>query len=118
MSQEFDPGAFLIFQLESGYGLLRVLDHSGNGDEKVWHVAVYSEMFLDPDTAEHAISKRSLTPAITHAALTNRAFESTQVAFMAHSPLTTSDLEGFERWGSAPDGRVYDRSIRLLLGVR
>ncbi len=118
MSQKFDPGAFLIFQLESGYGLLRVLGHRETGDDKVWHVTVYREMFLDPEMAEHAISHSSLTPEIPHAALTNRAFESTQVAFMAHQPLTTSELVGLDEWLSEPDGRVYDRSIRLLLGVR
>src|SRR5687768_4758582 len=51
----FAAGDFLIFQLESGYALLRVLDVSGGGAETVWHLAAYKDFFLDPDTADLAI---------------------------------------------------------------
>jgi len=77
----FDPGDFLIFQLESGFALLRVLDV--NQTEGVWHVAAYEDLFLDPEAADSALDDpTSLTVDKPHIALTNRAFESTQVARM------------------------------------
>lgn len=118
MSQEFDPGAYLIFQLESGYGLLRVLAYEGSEDDKVWHVTAFNEMFLEVDDAEQAIDGGRLSPVIGHVAMTNRAFESTQVAFLSHKPLAAEDLSGYETWIAKVDPPISDRSIRLLMGVR
>ena len=115
----FDPGDFLIFQLESGYALLRVLDLEDRGSDPVWHVAVYSDLFLDPEMAETAIDdSSSLSIAIPHVALTNRAFESTQVAKMRNADLTEADLVGYETWKMSGDRHISDRSVRLLLGLR
>jgi hypothetical protein len=115
----FDPGDFLIFQLESGYALLRVLDVEDQGTDPVWHVAVYNDLFLDPDMADSAIEdSESLSIAIPHVALTNRAFESTQVAKMGNASLTEADLVGYEAWKTSGDRHVSDRSVRLLLGLR
>jgi hypothetical protein len=118
MSQSFDPGAFLIFQLEAGYGLLRVLAHEGVDDDKVWHVTAYNEMFLEVDAAEKAIEAGRLSRSIPHVAMTNRAFESTQTAFLSHQPLEPQDLAEYDLWTSGVNRPISDRSIRLLMGVR
>jgi hypothetical protein len=47
MSYPFNPGDDLIFQLESGFGLLRVLAVEGEGSETVWHLLAYDEFFPD-----------------------------------------------------------------------
>lgn len=113
----FDPGDFLIFQLESGYALLRVLDVDTAGD--VWHVAAYKNFFLDPDMVDVALDDPSgLQVDRAHVALTNHAFESTQVARMRNVPLTEVELEGYNAWKGSGERQVHDRSIRLLLGLR
>lgn len=117
MLQDFQPGDFLIFQLESGYALLRVLDVDET--EGVWHVAAYEDLFLDPEAADSALENPAgLTVDKPHIALTNRAFESTQVARMKNVPLTEDDLGGYRAWKESEDKAVHDRSVRLLLGLR
>ena len=117
MSQDFQPGDFLIFQLESGYGLLRLLSIDERNGERVWHVAAYEELFLDPDGAEEAISSpQNLRVSNPHIALTNRAFESTQVARMGNVPLKPDEQARVSDPTVQPD--ISDRSIRLLLGLR
>ena len=119
MAQEFTPGDILVFQLESGYGLMRVLAIDDTQKDTVWHVAAYRDLFLDVDSAESAVnSDGGLTVELPHAALTNRAFESTQVAKLTNLPLTDHDLEGFIQWQTSADPQIHDRSIRLLLGLR
>jgi hypothetical protein len=114
----FAAGDFLIFQLEAGYGLLRVLDVEDRDGDAVWHLAAYSDLFLDPDTAEAAIEDPSrLRVELPHVALTNRAFESTQVSRLGNAPLTEIERSKLVVW-SETDNNVSDRSIRLLLGVR
>ncbi len=118
MSQEFVPGDFLVFQLESGYGLLRVLDVE-KGDEPVWHVAAIGDLFLDVETAEAALADPSLLAvSIPHVAMSDRAFLGTQVAKMMNVPLKDEDLGAYQQWKDDPDKHVSDRSIRLLLGLR
>ena len=119
MSQNFHAGDFLIFQVESGYGLLRLLNIEENSHGTIWHLKAYNEMFLDIETADEALKNyRNLTTSIPHVALTNRAFESTQVARMGNQPLTEADLKSFEDWVNNADREVFDRSIRLMLGLR
>jgi hypothetical protein len=119
MPQEFAPGDFLVFQLESGFGLLRVLGSEGNDGDKVWHLAAYRDLFLDVDSAEEAANHPdSLTVELPHVALTNRAFESTQVAKLTSSPVDASQTEPVAAWHADPAHTVNDRSIRLLLGLR
>lgn len=111
--QGFLPGDFLVFQIESGFGLMRVLAIDESAVETVWHVTVYRDLFPDIDYAELAIaSPESLTPEIEHIALTDRAFESTQVSRLGNGPLT-----GGEHW-TTHNTEISDRSIRLLLGLR
>ena len=119
MLQEFHPGDFLIFQLESGFALLRVLDVSESDGAAVWHLAAYRDFFLDVETAEKAIAVPSdLKVDIPHAALTSRAFESTQVSRLGSAALTDSEIEPYDAWQRSDDRHVSDRSIRLLMGLR
>jgi hypothetical protein len=117
MSQDFQPGDFLVFQLESGFALLRVLDVEHRDDETVWHVAGYDDFFPDVDSAESVVTSQRLTPSESHIALTNRAFESTQVAKIGHKPLEKEELAGYEKWKS-DGGEISDRSVRLMMGLR
>ena len=117
MPQDFQPGDFLIFQLESGYGLLRVLDIEGDENNPIWHLSAFRDLFLDVDMADSALENPgSLTIDIPHVALTNRAFESTQVAKMRNVPLTDEEIQRIEDPDAAPE--VSDRSVRLMLGLR
>ncbi|MGI8811972.1 MAG: hypothetical protein ACR2IH_05525 [Pyrinomonadaceae bacterium] len=119
MSQQFQPGDFLIFQLESGYGLLRILDMETNSAHPVWHLAAYTDLFLDVDTADKALEQpEKLSVSHPHIALTNRAFESTQVAKMKNEPLTATDLAAYSTWKNDASRGVSDRSVRLMLGIR
>lgn len=119
MSQNFQAGDFLIFQLESGYGLLRILDIQPAQGETIWHLAAYSELFPDIDFADAALdSPENLTVSLPHVALTHRAFESTQTARMKNVPLTDGELAPLKHWKQQTDQPVSDRSIRLMLGLR
>lgn len=118
MTQEFEPGDYLIFQLESGYGLLRVLAVEGAETGPVWHVLAYSDLFLDVEMADAAIDSGSLTAGRPHMALTDRAFESTQVSKMQNKPLTDPELAAYRQWQIDPSREVSDRSVRLMLGLR
>jgi hypothetical protein len=119
MSQNFQAGDFLIFQIESGYGLLRILAIDEFDGEKVWHLAAYNELFLDVELAEMAlVNPQSLTVNIPHVALTNRAFEATQTARMSNFPLTANESKPYEDWKTDETAEVTDRSIRLMLGLR
>ncbi len=119
MSQNFQAGDFLIFQIESAYGLLRILAIDEIGSDKIWHLAAYNEMFLDVETADAAIENyTSLTISYPHLAVTNRAFESTQVARMSNEPLTNQELNALQVWQENPHRKVSDLSVRLLLGLR
>jgi hypothetical protein len=120
VSQNFQAGDFLIFQIESAYGLLRLLaiDETENGS-RVWHLAAYNEMFLDIETADAAIENDSaLTISYPHLALTERAFLSTQVARMGNKLLSDNELTALRNWEANPQRQVSDISVRLLLGLR
>lgn len=119
MSQDFKPGDYLLFQIEAAYGLLRLLAIEDEPRGRIWHLAAYEDMFLDPDSAETAIENpRSLKISLPHAALTNRAFEATQTARMKNEPLTDQDLAPLVKWKEDPSAEVSDRTVRLLLGLR
>lgn len=119
MSQKFQAGDYLVFQLESGYGLLRILAIEETPDDTIWHLAAYNELFFDVDSADAAIENPStLTINYPHLALTTRAFESTQVARMKNEPLQAAELNAFENWKRNPNRQISDRSVRLMLGLR
>lgn len=119
MSQNFQPGDFLVFQLEAGFALLRLLAIDEQDEELIWHLAAYDEYYLDVEMAETAISSgNSLRMSKPHLALTTRAFESTQVSKIANISLNDSEIAPMAHWKNDPDRKISDKSVRLLLGLR
>lgn len=119
MSQPFTPGDDLIFQLESGLGLLRVLAIEGDGAQRVWHLLAYDQFFPDVEAAEEALkSPSSLTIRNAHMAMTDRAFERTPVARVGNRAVTENELSGYQAWEKSGTRKVSDRSALLLLGIR
>ena len=114
----FIPGDDLIFQLESGFGLLRVLAVEGDGADTVWHLLAYDDFFPDVESAERALADRSALPVRNpHMALTNRAFERTPAARLGNRPVMDDELVAYRKW--LDSGRqVSDRSALLMLGIR
>ncbi|HBB89236.1 MAG TPA: hypothetical protein DC047_16655, partial [Blastocatellia bacterium] len=87
MAQQFAPGDDLVFQLESGLGLLRVIAVEGEGAETVWHLLAYDEFFPDVESAEGALTGPGpLKIRNAHMALTDRAFERTPAARLGNRP--------------------------------
>ena len=116
MSQQFSAGDDLIFQLESGFGLLRVL--AVEPDQGVWHLMAYEDLFPDVESAERALAEsEGLRVRKGHMALTNRAFERTPAARLGNRPVTTAELAGYQNW-IENRGEVSDRSALLMLGMR
>lgn len=119
MAQQFEPGDFLVLQLESSYSLLRVLGAKTIDGENIWHLAAYRDLFIDIESAETALQQpESLSKEIAHAALTERAFESTQTAKLGNVELTKADLAPLLDWRADNQREISDRSIRLILGLR
>ena len=118
MSNPFSPGDDLIFQLESGFGLLRVLAVDGEGAEAVWHLLAYDDFFPDVDSAEARANPASSLPVRkAHMALTNRAFERTPAARLGNRPVAEDELAGYRDWLNG-ERHVSDRSALLMLGIR
>lgn len=107
-----------MFQLESGFGLLRVISVDETDSGPVWHLMAYEELFPTIDAAEKATAEPSLLEIRkAHMALTDRAFDRTPAAWLANQPINSSDRQAYEDW-LAHDGTVSDRSVLLMLGLR
>jgi hypothetical protein len=118
MALQFAPGDDLIFQLESGYGLLRVVAVEGHGGETVWHLSAYEELFPDVESAEAALADSSrLTTRAPHLALTDRALAKTPAARLGNRPVRDEELEPLREWRGR-GGVAEERSALLLLGLR
>lgn len=117
MSYPFNPGDDLIFQLESGFGLLRLLAVEDEGAETVWHLLAYDEFFPDVESAERALAATTLPVRKAHMALTNRAFERTPVARLGNRPVTNDELITYNNWLDS-ERTISDRSALLMLGIR
>jgi hypothetical protein len=118
MAHTFAPGDDLIFQLESAFGLLRVLAIQGEGAETVWHLLAYDDFFPDVESAERALASNKPIPVRNaHLALTNRAFERTPAARLGNRPVTDDELAAYKQWQES-NGHVSDRSALLMLGIR
>ena len=118
MDQSFSPGDDLIFQLESGFGLLRVLAVEQKGPDRIWHLMAYEELFPDVEAAERALTQAEhLHVRRAHMALTERAFERTPAARLGNRPVTSEELAAYRRWVDEA-GEVSDRSALLMLGLR
>lgn len=119
MQHRFKAGDFLFFQLEAGFALIRLIGVDENDGDTVWHVAAFNDLFPDVDSIERAIADPdALSILIPHVALTNRAFESTQVSDIGNSALKDDELSLLRSWHEDPERRISDRSIRLLTGLR
>jgi hypothetical protein len=117
-SQNFAAGDDLVFQIESGFGLLRVLateEHPVYG--RIWHLLAYEDLFPDVEFAETALANGGLRANIPHMALTSRAFERTPAAKLGNRPVNEEELTAYRQWQAA-DGPVSDRSALLMLGLR
>ncbi|HYX30384.1 MAG TPA: hypothetical protein VE863_17720 [Pyrinomonadaceae bacterium] len=118
MESQFAPGDDLIFQLESGFGLLRVIAVDEIEGSIVWHLMAYEELFPDVESAERALREpKSLHVRTPHMALTNRAFERTPAARLGNRPVTVGEREQYEAWINNK-GKISDRSALLMLGLR
>lgn len=118
MSADLAPGDYLVFQLESGFGLLRVLAIDHMKEETIWHLLVYEELFPDVESAESRIARsEQLNPRVPHIAITNRAFERTSAARLCNQPLSEDELDAYREW-QIKDGSVSDRSVLLMIGLR
>ena len=118
MTQLFAPGDDLIFQLESGFGLLRVIAIDEREGKPVWHLMAYEELFPDVESAESALANSaSLHIRQAHMALTDRAFERTPAARLGNRPVTNEERAEYDNWVSS-NGTVSDRSALLMLGLR
>lgn len=114
----FNPGDDLIFQLESGFGLLRLLAVEGHGPDTVWHLLAYDEFFPDVESAEKALAEnRTFAVRKPHMALTNRAFERTPAARLGNRPVNDDELIEYRKWLDS-ERTVSDRSALLMLGIR
>lgn len=115
---EFEAGDDLIFQLESAFGLLRVLAVEGEGAETVWHLLAYDDFFPDVESAEAALAGPARLPVRrAHMALTNRAFERTPTARLGNRPVPEDELVEYRKWLDS-ERVVSDRSALLMLGIR
>ena len=116
--REFEQGDDLIFQLESGFGLLRVLAIEGEGAGTVWHLLAYDDFFPSVESAEAALAGPNPLPVRkAHMALTNRAFERTPAARLGNRSVTDDELIEYRNWLNT-DRQVSDRSALLMLGIR
>ena len=118
MAETFAPGDDLIFQLESGFGLLRVIAIDEHRADKTWHLMAYEELFPDIEAAERALANpASLHIWKAHMALTARAFERTPAARLGNRPVNDAEHSAYQQW-LENDGEVSDRSALLMLGIR
>jgi hypothetical protein len=118
MDQSFAPGDDLLFQLESGFGLLRVIEIGEHQGQPVWHLMAYEELFPDVESAERALVLPDLLHVRNaHMALTDRAFERTPAARLGNRPVTHRERVAYEDW-LRNNGPVSDRSALLMLGLR
>jgi hypothetical protein len=122
---EFQAGDDLIFQLESGFGLLLVLAVEGEGAGTVWHLLAYEDFYPSVEAAESALAAaasaldgtQTLSVRKAHMALTNRAFERPPAARLGNRPVREEELVEYHKWLEG-DRAVSDRSALLMLGIR
>jgi hypothetical protein len=118
MEPSFAPGDDLIFQLESGFGLLRVIAIDHDEGRSTWHLMAYEELFPDVESAEQALNNHTtLHVRMPHMALTDRAFERTPAARLVNRPVTDDELAHYHNWVKS-GSKVSDRSALLMLGLR
>ena len=118
MSLGYAPGDDLLFQLESGFGLMRVLAVEGEGGATVWHGLVYEDFYPDAESAEAALAGTEvLAVRAPHLPLTDRALERTPAARLGTRPVSEGELAPILTWRER-GGEVFDRSVLQMLGIR
>ncbi|GAC1402696.1 MAG: hypothetical protein NVSMB56_17680 [Pyrinomonadaceae bacterium] len=118
MAHSFVAGDDLIFQLESGFGLLRVLAITEREGETIWHLLAYEDLYPDVESAETALAAGAkLTVRAAHLALTDHALGKTPAARLGNRPVTVDELQVYLEW-QARGGEAADRSALLMLGLR
>jgi hypothetical protein len=118
MSLGFVAGDDLVFQVESGFGLVRVLASEGEGEAAVWHVLVYEDFYPDVETAEAALGGGgTLAVRNAHIAFTGHAFAKTPAARLGNRPVEGEELKALDQW-RASGGAVHDRSLMQMIGMR
>src|SRR2546423_1061221 len=118
MALTFAPGDDLVFQVESGFGLIRVLAVEGTGRETVWHILVYRDFAREVGSAGAGRDAGgALEVGEPHLALTEHAFEKTPAARLGNRPVAEDELADLRRW-QQEGGAVHDRSVLLMLGMR
>lgn len=119
MALQFSAGDDLIFQLESGFGLIRVLAVETGEQGRIWHVLIYEDFYPDVETAEAAIARGGpFGVRRAHLALTEHAFEKTPAARLGNRPVRDDELAAYREWAARGGQEVSDRSILLMLGMR
>jgi hypothetical protein len=118
MALSFAAGDDLVFQVESGFGLLRVLAVEEREGAPVWHILVYEDFYPEVETAEAALAGDApLDVRVPHLALTDHAFEKTPAARLGNRAVTEDELAAYRAWLER-GGEVSDRSVLLMLGMR
>jgi hypothetical protein len=118
MNTQFKPGDNLVFQLESGFGVLRVLAVEELEGDTIWHLSVYEDFYADVETAEAALAANPQMPLRTpHIAITNYAFEKTAAARLNNVPVQDEELAAYGEWKSS-GGEPSNRSVLMMLGFR
>jgi len=114
----FAAGDNLVFQIEGGFGLLRVLAVDKGVEGTIWHLLVYEEFYPDIEFAEAALaSKLPLAVRVPHLAITNRALEKTPTAKLSNRPVDDTELAAYRVWKQA-GGQPSERSVQMMLGFR
>src|SRR5881397_585870 len=115
MAENFVAGDDLVFQLESGYGLLRVIAVEERKGQRIWHLLAYEQLFPDIESAESALGQPGLLGIRKpHMALTERAFERTPAARLGNRPVADVERFAYLQW-AASSREVSDRSALLML---
>ncbi len=118
MALSFSPGDDLVFQLESGFVLIRVLASERHGTGVIWHLLIYEDFYPEVEAAEAALaSGTQLVVRRAHLALTEHALEKTPAARLGNRPVIDEELAAYREWATR-GGDVSDRSVLLMLGLR
>lgn len=114
----FTAGDNLVFQLESGFGLMRVLAVDETDGETIWHLSVFEDFYPDVETAERALADlQNLEVRRAHLALTTYALDKTPAAKLDNQPLRDEEAN-FRRTWEVSGAPVANRSVLLMLGLR
>lgn len=114
----FVAGDNLVFQLESGFGLMRVLAVDETDGETIWHLTVFEDFYVDVETAERALADLpNLEVRRAHLALTTYALDKTPAAKLDNQPIREDEARFRQTW-EASGSPIANRSVLLMLGLR